>query len=49
MADVLNDSEEQPLLDKIRRMTYREMRDEIIARTGDSFITRQWISEKTTS
>ena len=27
-------------------MTYHEIQYEIIARTGDSFITRQWISEK---
>jgi hypothetical protein len=26
--------------------TYREICDEMIARTGDSFITHQWISEK---
>ncbi|CAF3440627.1 unnamed protein product, partial [Rotaria sp. Silwood2] len=46
MAGVLNDSEEQRFLDRIRCITYREIRDEMIARTGDSFITRRWISEK---
>jgi transposase len=46
MAGVLNDSEEQRFLDRIRCITYREMRDEMIARTGNSFITRKWISEK---
>ena len=46
MAGVLNDSEEQRFLDRIRCITYREIRDEMIAKTGDSFITRRWISEK---
>jgi transposase len=46
MAGVLNDSEEQRFLYRIRCITYREMRDEMIARTGNSFITRKWISEK---
>ena len=46
MIGFLNDSEEQRLFDRIRGMTYCEIRDEMIARTGDSFITRQWISEK---
>jgi transposase len=46
MAGVLNDSEEQRFLDRIHCITYREIRDEMIARTGDSFITRRWISEK---
>ena len=46
MAGVLNDSEEQRFLDRIRCITYREIRDEMIARTGDSCITRRWISEK---
>ena len=46
MAGDLNDSEEQRFLDRIRCITYREIRDEMIARTEDSFITRQWISEK---
>ena len=46
MAGVLNDSEEQRLLDRTRRMTYREIRDEIISRTGNSFVGGQWISEK---
>jgi hypothetical protein len=46
MAGVLNDSEEQRFLDRIRCITYREIRDEMITRTGDSFITRRWISEK---
>ena len=42
----VNDSEKQRFLDRIRCITYREIRDEMIARTEDSFITRQWISEK---
>ena len=46
MADVLNDSEEERLLDRMRCITYREKWDEMIARTKDSFITCQWISEK---
>ncbi len=46
MTAVLNDSEEQRFLDRIRCITYCEIRDEMIARTGNSFITRQWISEK---
>ena len=46
MATVLRDTEEQRFVDRIRCLTYREIRDETIARTGDSFINRQWISEK---
>ncbi|CAF3703691.1 unnamed protein product [Rotaria sp. Silwood1] len=46
MANVLYDNEEQRIIDRIRCITYREIRDEMIARTGDSFISRQWISEK---
>ncbi len=46
MAGVLNGSEEQRFLDRIRCITYREIRDEVIARTRNSFITRKWISEK---
>lgn len=46
MAGVLHDSEEQRIVDRIRCITYREIRDEIIARTGGSFITREWISER---
>ncbi len=46
MAGVLHDSEEQRIVDRIRCLTYREIRDEIIARTGGSFITREWISER---
>ncbi|CAF3863544.1 unnamed protein product [Rotaria sp. Silwood1] len=46
MAGVLNDSEEQRFWVRIRCITYREIRDEMIAITGDSFITRRWISEK---
>jgi hypothetical protein len=46
MANLLHDSEEQRFVDRIRCITYREIRDEMIATTGDSFITRQWISEK---
>ena len=46
MANLLNDSEEQRFIDRIRCVTYREICDEMIARTGDSIITRQWISEK---
>ena len=46
MATVLHDTEEQRFVDRIRCLTYREIRDEMIARTGDSFISRQWISEK---
>lgn len=42
----LHDSEEQRFVDRIRCITYREIRDEMIARAGDSFISRQWISEK---
>ena len=46
MASVLNDSEEQRILDRIRCMIYRDIQNEMIERTGDSFITRQWISKK---
>ena len=46
MIGFLNDSEERRLSDRIRGMSYCETRDEMIARTGDLFITRQWISEK---
>jgi hypothetical protein len=46
MATVLHAIEEQQFVDRIRYITYREIRDEMIARTGDSFISRQWISEK---
>jgi transposase len=46
MATVLHDTEEQRFVDRIRCITYREIHDEMIARTGDSFISRQWISEK---
>ena len=41
MTDVLTD-----FLYRIRCMIYREIRNEMIARTRDSFITRQSISEK---
>ncbi|CAF3271952.1 unnamed protein product [Rotaria sp. Silwood2] len=46
MASLLHDSEEQRFVDRIRCITYREIRDEMIATIGNSFITRQWISEK---
>ncbi len=46
MAGLLYDSEEQRFVDRIRCITYREIRDEMITSTGGSFITRQWISEK---
>ena len=46
MVDVLNDLEEQRFLDGIHCMTYREIWDEMIARMGDGYITRQWISKK---
>ncbi|CAF2909811.1 unnamed protein product [Rotaria sp. Silwood2] len=46
MANLLYDSEEERFIDKIRCVTYREIRDEMIARTGESIITRHWISEK---
>ena len=46
MAGVLNDSEEHRFLDRIRCITYRELRAELIGRTGDSFIIRQWIVGK---
>ena len=46
MATVLHDTEEQRFVDRIRCLTYREIRDEMIPRTRDSFINRQWISEK---
>ena len=46
MIGVLNDSEEQRFLDRIHCITYYEMWDEMIVRTGDLFIIRQWISEK---
>jgi len=46
MANLLHDSEDQRFVDRIRCITYREIRDQMIATTGDSFITRQWISEK---
>ena len=46
MANLLHDSEEQRFVDRIRCVIYREIRDELIARTGDSIITRPWISEK---
>ncbi|CAF4776505.1 unnamed protein product, partial [Rotaria sp. Silwood2] len=46
MANLLYDSEEQQFVDRIRCVTYREIRDEMISRTGDSIITRHWISEK---
>ena len=46
MDRVLNDSEEQRSLDRIYYMSYREIRDKMIAKTGDSLIIRQWISEK---
>ena len=36
----LNDSEEQRVMDKIRCIAYREVRDEVITRTGDLFIIR---------
>lgn len=42
----LPDTEEQRFVDRIRCITYREIRDEMIARTGDTFISREWISEK---
>ena len=46
MANLLHDSEEQRFVDRICCVTYREIRDEMIARTGESIITRQWISKK---
>ena len=46
MANLLHDSEEQRIVDRIRCVTYREIRNEMIATTGDSFITRPWISER---
>ena len=46
MVTVLHDTEEQRFVDRIRCLTYREIRDEMIARTRDLFINRQWISEK---
>lgn len=46
MANLLHDSEEQRIVDRIRCITYREIRDEMIATTGESFITRSWISER---
>ena len=46
MTGILNDSEEQQFSDRIRCITYRESRDEMIARTGDPIVTCQWISEK---
>lgn len=44
MAGVLNYSEEQRFWNRIRCITYREIWDEMIARTEDSLITHQWIS-----
>ncbi len=44
MTTLLYDTEEQRFVDRIRCITYREIRGEMIAATGDSFITRQWIS-----
>ena len=41
MTGVLNDSEEQRVLDRIRRMIYNEIQDEMIARMESSVITRQ--------
>ncbi len=46
MTTVLHDTEEQRFVNRIRCITYREIRDEMIARTEDSFISRQWIFEK---
>jgi hypothetical protein len=46
MASLLHDSEEQRFVDRVRCITYREIRDEMIELTGNSFITRQWISKK---
>ncbi|CAF4138404.1 unnamed protein product, partial [Rotaria sp. Silwood2] len=46
MANLLYDSEDERFVDRIRCVTYREIRDEMIERTGDSIITRHWISEK---
>ena len=47
MASILKDSEEQRSLERIRcSIIYGEVWNEMIAGTGDSFITRQWISEK---
>ncbi|CAF0900670.1 unnamed protein product [Rotaria sordida] len=46
MASLLHDSEEQRFVDRIRCTTYCEISDEMIAATGSSFITRQWISKK---
>lgn len=46
MATVLHDTEEQRFADRIRCITYREIRDEMMTRTADLFISRQWIFEK---
>ena len=46
MVSFLNDSKEWQFLDRIRCITYREIQNEMIARMGDPFITRQWISKK---
>ena len=35
----LNDLEEQPVMDKVRYIAYREVHDEVITRAGDLFIT----------
>ena len=49
MASAPNDSEEQRFLDRIRCMTCHEIRNEMIARTGDSFLHSSMNFRKTTS
>ena len=39
IADALDDSEEQRFLNRIHRITCREIRDEIIARTGETYLS----------
>ena len=46
MANILYDNEERRFVDRIRCTTYREIHNEMIARTGDSFVRHQWISDK---
>lgn len=46
MARLLYDQEEQRFVDRIRCNTYREICDEMVARTEDSFMSRQYICVK---
>jgi len=41
MAGLINDTEEQRIIDRIRAITYKELKNE-----GVEFITKKWVCEK---